>query len=132
MQKKVAGISPSVSVDKAHEDSSSLKPLNGGVYRLFKQGVVRRWNEQFEQTITGSKKLQVAIDRCEDYGLKVNKQYIEGRIAEAKRDLRKKASEKESRELQRELNELEDHKENYNKVIDNAMRFISDPEIFWS
>lgn len=135
-KKKVTGISPSVSVDKAHEDFrqllKSLKPLNDGVARLFKQIVVRRWNEQFEQAIVGSKKLQVGIDHCNDYELKINKKYIEGKITEAERDLQKRANEKELRELQRELAELEDYKENYKKIIDNAMQFIENPEIFWN
>ena len=135
-KKKVTGISPSVSVDKAHEDFrqllKSLKPLNDGVARLFKQIVVRRWNDQFEQAISGSKKLQVQIDRCDDYELKINKKYIEGKITEAERDLQKRANEKELRALQRELAELEDYKENYKKIVDNAMQFITNPEIFWN
>ena len=135
-KKRVTGVSPSVSVDKAHEDFrallKSLRPLNEGVGRLFKQVVVRRWNEQFEQAIVGSKKLQVSIDRCEDYELKINKKYIEGKITEFERDLQKKANEKELRELQRELAELDDYKENYKKIIDNAMQFIENPEIFWN
>lgn len=135
-KKKITGISPSVSVDQAHEDFrqllSSLKPLNDGVARLFKQVILRRWNDQFEQVIESSKDVQTRIDRCEDYDLKINKKYIEGKITEAERDLQKKANEKEMRELQRERAELEEYKENHKKIIDNAMQFITDPEIFWN
>ena len=28
--------------------------------------------------------------------------------------------------------QLEDYKENHKKIIDNAMQFITDPEIFWN
>ena len=135
-KKKVTGISPSVSVDKAHEDFRqllrSVKPLNDGVARLFKEIIVRRWNTQFEQAIDGSRKLQKKIAEAEEYELKINKKYIEGKITEAERGLQKKANEKEMRELQREYAEIEDYKENYRKIIDNAMQFITDPEIFWN
>lgn len=135
-KKKVTGMSPSVSVERAHEDFrallESVKPLNDGVARLFKEIVLRRWNEQFEQAIETSKTLNRKIEERETLELKINKKYIEDKISEAERNLQKNANDKELRALRNELLELEDHKENHKKIIDNAMQFITDPEIFWN
>lgn len=72
-----------------------IKPLNDRVARIFKEIVVRGWNERFEQAINSGKKLQIKISRCEEYELKINRKYIESKITESERNLQKKANEKE-------------------------------------
>lgn len=135
-RKKITGVSPAASLDKVHEDFRvllrSLKPLNDGVARLFKEIVVRGWNKQFEQAIETSKSLNTKIARCEDYDFKVNTKFIEGKLTEEERDLQKSANDKELNTLRRELGEVEEYKENFKEIIDNAMLFIADPETFWN
>ena len=135
-KKRITGISPSVSIDKAHEDFRdllrSLKPLNDGVARLFKEIVIKAWNSQFENAINSSIKLNERIKALENFEFQINKKFIEGKINEKDSDLQKKANDKELNTLRRELEEIDGYKNGYKKIIDNAMTFITDPELFWN
>ena len=83
-RKKITDVSPAVSLDKAHDDFRallrSLKPLNDGVSRLFKEIVVQEWNAQFEQAINTSSDLTARISRLEEFTFQINKKFIENKI----------------------------------------------------
>lgn len=116
-RKKITDVSPAVSLDKAHDDFRallrSLKPLNDGVSRLFKEIVVQEWNAQFEQAINTSSDLTARISRLEEFTFQINKKFIENKISIDERDLQKSANENEIKSLRKELDEVEQYKENY-------------------
>ena len=116
-RKKITDVSPAVSLDKAHDDFRallrSLKPLNDGVSRLFKEIVVQEWNAQFEQAINTSSDLTARISRLEEFAFQINKKFIENKISIDERDLQKSANENEIKSLRKELDEVEQYKENY-------------------
>ncbi len=91
----------------------SLKPLNDGVSRLFKEIVVQEWNAQFEQAINTSSDLTARISRLEEFTFQINKKFIENKISIDERDLQKSANENEIKSLRKELDEVEQYKENY-------------------
>jgi len=91
----------------------SLKPLNDGVSRLFKEIVVQEWNVQFKQAINTSSDLTARISRLEEFSFQINKKFIENKISIDERDLQKSANENEIKSLRKELDEVEQYKENY-------------------
>ncbi len=126
----------SQSADKVHEDYrallNSLKPINKSVAKLYKKLVMRVWNEQFEKTVNSIDDIRKRITKQEEFKAQVVKKYIADKINEKEKKLQLNAAEGELFELQNELKRLTSHKEQNEKLIDNAMEFIENPEKFWS
>jgi site-specific DNA recombinase len=135
--KKATGRSRvSQGVDIVHEDFrkllGSLKPLDSNVASLYKTIVMRVWNEQFDKSIEAINDLQRRIRRQEEFKSSITKKFIEDKISAEEKALQTDAAESELFELRREFEELSMHKESSEKLVDNAMEFIENPEKFWN
>ena len=83
------------------------------VSRAYLRKVVQEWNAQFEQAINTSSDLTARISRLEEFTFQINKKFIENKISIDERDLQKSANENEIKSLRKELDEVEQYKENY-------------------
>ena len=57
--------------------------------------------------------LTARISRLEEFTFQINKKFIENKISIDERDLQKSANENEIKSLRKELDEVEQYKENY-------------------
>ncbi len=134
--KKVTGKRASQSTTIVHEDFrqllKALKPLDDGIAKLYKNIILRVWNDQFGKTLESIRDLEIRIAREELYKTKINKKFIEDKISEEEKDLQTAATTAKLTNLQADLEELNKYKNQNESIIDNAMEFISDPEIFWN
>lgn len=126
----------SKSVDIVHEDFRellrSLKPLDEGVGRLYKQVVLRVWNESFAKTTESMKSVRFKIEKAEEFKISITTKFIQDKITEDEKNLQMQSADKELFELNRELETLSEYKNQNETLVDTAMEFISDPEKFWN
>lgn len=126
----------SKSIDIVHEDFRgllrSLRPLDEGVGRLYKQLVLRVWNESFAKTTESISDIQKKIERAEKFKINITAKFINDQITEAERNLQMDGVDKELALLNQELENLSEYKERNEGLVDTAMEFISDPEKFWN
>lgn len=90
------------------------------------------WNEEFEKTVESIADISRRIKRQEEFKSKIVKKFIADEITDKEKKLQLTAVEAELYELEREFEQLTVYKEQNEKLIDNALEFIEDPEKFWS
>lgn len=126
----------SQSADKVHEDFrvllSELKPLNPNVAKLYKKLVLKVWNDQYGKTIESMEDIRRRLSRQEEFKSKITQKFIADEISIKEKKLQMDTVEAEIFDLERELERLNEYKEQNESLIDNAMEFIEDPERFWS
>ena len=135
-RKRVTGKKASVSVDIAHkhfrELLESLKPLDEGVERLYKDVIVKAWHKQYKQSIEAIAETNRRIERNKSTRLSTNTKFIQDKITEADRDMQFRVIDQELAQLNKDLEELTLYMDESETIIDKAMQFISDPDIFWN
>lgn len=126
----------SQSADKVHEDFrallNELKPLNPKVAKLYKKLVLKVWNDQYGKTIDSIGEIRHRLSRQEEFKSKITEKFIKDQITAKEKGLQLDAVEVEIFNLERELERLNEYKEQNESLIDNAMEFVEDPEKFWS
>lgn len=135
-RKRVTGRKASISTDKAHEDFravlGALKPLDEGIARLYKELVVRVWNEQYKNSIDAITSLNRTIDDYRKLRQKTNEKYINDKITEEDRDMQYRIIDTKLSGLERDLEEQTKYMKMNEEIINNAQQFIVDPELFWN
>lgn len=123
-------------IDMVHEDFRallrSLKPLDEGVGRLYKQVVLRVWNESFAKTTESIKDVKLKIERTEEFKISITTKFIQDKITESEKNLQMDGANRELETLKNELETLSEYKTQNEDLIDTAMDSISDPEKFWN
>lgn len=134
--KKKTGKRASRGIDIVHEDFRKLlravTPLDQGTAKLYKQIVVRVWNDQFEKTVDSIRDVETRMSREETFKSSITKKFIEDKITDEERGLQMAAVESKLADYRRELEELKKYKDENESIIDNAMEFIENPESFWN
>lgn len=135
--KKVTGKpTASKSIDIVHEDFRvllrSLKPLDEGVGRLYKQVVLRAWNDSFAKTTESKRSVRFNIEKAEELKVSIITKFVQDKLTEAEKNLQMQSVDKDLFELNRELETLSDYKDKNEVLVDTAMEFMTDPEKFWN
>lgn len=135
-RKAVTGRRASVSSDKAHEDFRmvllALKPLDEGIARLFKDLVVRQWNDEYAQSLEVIEHLNRQIEAQESLRQKTGAKFIADEIGREEKEMQQRVIDEKLTDLRSELEDMTKFKEANEEIIDNAMQFISDPDVFWN
>ena len=120
----------------AHEDFRALlasqKPLHTGIAELWKQVVVRTWNEEYKKTLQSVIDLERARQDKLNYNVMIDEKYIKDKITEAEKDHQKKIVANDISSIEEDLEEQKQFLEENQAIIDKAMDFIKDPEVFWN
>ncbi len=134
--KSITGKSSNVSVDKVHKDFSeflnSFAPLDEKCAKLYKEIVVRNWNNKFKENVENLERIERKILDLNKYESQIVEKFIKDQITveQKKQELEKNRIELE--EYEEEKRNLDNYIENSKEIIENAMLFISDPATFWN
>lgn len=135
-RKAVTGKRASISIDKAHEDFravlEALKPLDVGIERLFKDLIVRKWNDQYAQGLETMSELNRKIEEQRNIRHKASQKFIADKITEEERDMEHGIIDTNLVNLEEDLAEITQFMEAHKIIIDNAMQFITEPALFWN
>jgi site-specific DNA recombinase len=134
--KAVTGRRASVSIDNVHEDFRAvlraLKPLDAGIARVFKELVVRQWNDQYARVLETIAILNRQIEEQESMRQKTSEKFIADKITQDEKELQHGVIDSKLATLREELENMNNFKEASEEVIDNAMQFITEPDLFWN
>jgi site-specific DNA recombinase len=134
--KKVTGRKTvSADADKVHAEFRAIlramKPLKP-IESLFKTIVLRAWNDEYRNAVEQAKKLSNDIQDQHSLREKTEEKFIADKITAETRDrhiakisLKIAGLEEDAQEADRYVKEREE-------IINNAMSFISEPDIFWN
>jgi DNA invertase Pin-like site-specific DNA recombinase len=135
-RRAVTGKRASIGIDKAHEDFRrvlrALKPLDTGIAKLYKDFVVKAWNDQYKNSIDNIARLNRDIESYRDLRQKTNEKYIGDKITEADRDMQYRTIDTRLSVLENDLEETTQYMHLNESIVDNSMQFIKDPELFWN
>lgn len=135
-KKSVTGKRASVKVETVHEDFrrllEALKPLDEGIERLFKDVVLRVWNEEYANSIKRIEYLNERIAEQRSLRQKVTEKFVADKISEAERNMQAAVIDERTSVLEQDLEDANMYLEQNEEVIDKAMVFISDPAAFWN
>lgn len=122
--------------DVVHDDFRAvlraLRPLDEGIARLFKDLVVRQWNGQYAQSLDTIAELNRQIERQEALKQKVMEKFVDDKISQEEKELQEDAIGRKLVRLKEEREQMTKFKEANEDVIDNAMQFITEPDVFWN
>ena len=118
-----------------HEEFMSLLSEitpSEGTTRLFKEIILRRWNEAYKESRQLSLNIQDELERAKTNKSRVLDLYIEGKLN--KEDYESKMEEIRSQisNLELRLSDTTEDTNNKDKVIDDALLFLSNPAKFWN
>lgn len=135
-RRSVTGVRASKSVYKVHEQFrailEALKPLDEGIERLYKEYVLRKWNDEYSQAVERIKYLNKQIDDDRVLRQKTGEKFIADQISQAERDLQYQALDQRISDVKSDLEDMELYVEENEAVIHRAMELISDPAGFWN
>jgi hypothetical protein len=117
--------------DELLELMQRIKP-DEPTQRLFKEIVLRRWNNEFKDATSHNKRLADEINACNDKKSRIIDLFIDGKLTNDEKN--SKLAEVENSLVQIKLQAIEADKYVTHKeaIIDAAMLFMSDPGLFWN
>ncbi len=132
---KITGKPNGKNVNEVHADFrkilEDLKPLDEYA-KVFKNIVLRKWNEEYENEILMGKKINRELESYQALRAKTIEKYIEDKLTDSEKDTQLKTLDTKISGLIAGKQRLEMTLENREEIIDQAMTFLSDPEKFWS
>ena len=135
-RKSVTGKRASIGIDTAHEDFRAvlraLGPLDDGIAKLYKELVIKAWNDQYCQSLNNIEVLNKKINEYQLLRFKTNEKFISDKITESDRDMQYKVIDSKLEGSKADLEIATQYLEVNESIIDNAMQFITNPELFWN
>lgn len=134
-QKKVTGKKASGDADVAHkrfrEALELLRPLSD-IERLFKEIVLRAWNDEYGLAVENAKRINDEIDYYRQLRKSTNEKFIMDKITEEDKNAQIATIAQKIEDLQEELVEADQYVKEKEQIVDDAMSFIRTPDIFWN
>lgn len=134
-KKKITGKKASGDADVVHrqfrELLGSYKPFSD-ISGLFKEIVLRAWNDEYGQAVENTTRINNEIDYYRQLRLSTNQKFIADKITEEDRDAQLKTISQKVNDLKEELVEADQYVTDKEQIIDDAMSFITSPDIFWN
>src|SRR5690606_19835826 len=125
----------SADADKVHEEFkallSSMKPLKP-IESLFKTIVLRAWNTEYSKAVETAQKLSDDTKAQHLLREKVEEKFIADKITVETRDRHIEKIGIKIAELEEDQHEADRYVKEREEIINNAMSFISNPDIFWN
>jgi site-specific DNA recombinase len=134
-KKKVTGRKASGDADIAHknfrEALALLRPLDG-LSKLFKEIVLRAWNDEYGQAVENAERIQREIGHLRKLRQATNEKFILDKITEEDKNAQVATIAQKIEDLQDELVEVDQYIQEKEQIVDDAMSFINTPDIFWN
>ena len=134
-KRKVTGRKSSGDSDVAHrhfrEALELLRPLND-FSGLFKEIVLRTWNDEYSQAVDNANRIHNEIDYQRQLRIATNEKFAMDKITEEDRDEAIKKISQKIIDLKDEQVEADQYVNEKEEIIDDAMSFIRTPDIFWN
>ena len=135
-RKKVTGKKASGRAEIIHKEFRELlehlRPLDESVARLFKHHVLEAWNDEYGHAVENAKNIRDQISQYEELRHSTMQKYIADKITEADKNAQLHIIDIKIENLKDEQVETEDYALQRETIIDDAMTFISAPDIFWN
>lgn len=102
------------------------------VGQLFKEIVLRRWNEEYKDRLDHNKRIQAELDACDEKRSRVIDLFVEGTLTASEKSA--KMAEIDKSVATFKLQQIDDKEviDNREEMIDKALLFMSDPDLFWN
>jgi site-specific DNA recombinase len=110
---------------------SSIRPSKG-TERLFKEIVLREWNQEFRHGIELSSKIDQELSALSTKKSRIIDLFIDGKLSDDEKDIKMTEVESRANRLKLQKAEAKEYVANKEEIIDGALLFMSDPAIFWS
>lgn len=134
--KTITGKKTTTSIEIAHKQFrellESFRPLDEGIARLYKDILVRAWNEQYKQSIDALSELNRKSERNKTLRFSTNRKFIEGKIDEQDKNAQIDTLDDELNKINEQNKELSAYISDSEEIIDKAMTFIETPDLFWN
>lgn len=122
-------------VGKVHNDFMALLSdirLSEGTSRLYKEIILRRWNDAHKEARALSLNIQEELEKVKTRKSNLVDLFVDGQINKEEYDLKMNEITRKTTNLELRLSEAAEDTNNKDKVIDDALLFMSDPGKFWN
>lgn len=109
----------------------SLIPLDS-IKSLYKVIVLRAWNEEYGRAVENEQRISREIERYRKLRQATNEKFIMDKITEEDRDAQLANTSVRLAELEEDREEADRYVKDREQIIDDAMSFISAPDVFWN
>ena len=134
--KKITGKKASAEVDVVHKQFRELlearRPLNDGIAKLYKQLVMKAWNNEYGKALENASQINREIEIHRKLRFSTNQKYIADKITEEDRDEQFKHIDEKIVVLENEKVEMDRYVKEKEQIVDDATSFIKTPDIFWN
>lgn len=103
-----------------------------GVKKLFKEIVLRQWNQEFKQGLELTGRLDHEHAALMDKKSRVIDLFIDGKLNDQEKEAKMDEIETKINELRLQRIEANEYVSNKEQVIDGALLFMSSPGLFWN
>lgn len=108
-----------------------IRPTEG-VKRLFKELVLRTWNNEFKEALVVSSKVDSELAALRDKKSRIVDLYIDGKLSDDEKQEKLKQLEVEAGKLELQRIDADNYVNEKQHIIDAALLFMSDPAMFWN
>lgn len=118
-----------------HDDFLSLigrVRLDKPTQKLFKEIVLRTWNNEYKDAIEHNSRLNEQIEACTQKKSRIIDMYINGKLSDDEKTLKIADVDKELALLNVRYLEADNYVSNKEEVIDGALMFMTSPGLFWN
>jgi site-specific DNA recombinase len=132
---KVIGRSTSKRRELVHDDFLEL--LNkvrpkAGAAKLFKEIVIRQWNEEFKSAVKLSETLDGEIASLQKKKSRVIDLFIDSKISDEDKEMKLKEIQAEQAQIELRRIDAKEYVNDKEKIIDGALVFMTNPGKFWN
>lgn len=100
--------------------------------KLFKEVVLRRWNNEFKEAIGLNNRLNEEIESYRQKKSRVIDLFIDGKLSESDKEEKLRESDEAMVRLNLQSIEADNYVTQKEAIIDGALLFMSDPGAFWN
>ncbi len=123
-------------VDVIHKEFRELleakRPLNAGITRLYKNLVLRAWNDEYGEALKNARQINHDIELHKELRFSTNEKFIADKITDKDRDEQLKRIDEKIEILEQEKVEMDSYVKEKEQIVDDSMTFIKTPDIFWN
>ena len=105
---------------------------NKGAQKLFKEVVLRQWNDEFKHGLEQSTRLDEEHAELRKRKSRVIDLFIDGKLSEQEKQAKMDEIESQLNELELQRLDATEYVSNKEQVIDGALLFMSNPGLFWN
>jgi site-specific DNA recombinase len=110
---------------------SDVRPTDG-VQRLFREIVLRAWNNEFKEALVVSSKVDSELASLRDKKSRIVDLYIDGKLSDDEKQEKLRQLDVEAGKLELQRIDADNYVSEKEHIIDAALLFMSDPAMFWN